>query len=73
MTTAYLADETIVIVAVAKHTEGENPAESLAEIFPGLSAMGRRRSEQPPCCEDPQGPPTMSPELERILVDIFGV
>lgn len=73
MTTAYWADESIVIVALAKHTEGEEPAATLAEIFPGLSAKGRRRSEQPPCCENPTAPPTMSPELERILFDVFDV
>ncbi len=73
MTTAYRADGSIVIVALTKHTENEEPAATLAEIFPGLSAKGRRRSEQPPCCENPTAPPTMSPELERILFDVFDV
>ena len=58
---------------LAKHTENDEPAATLAEIFPGLSAKGRRRSEQPPCCENPTAPPTMSPELERILFDVFDV
>jgi hypothetical protein len=72
MTTAYRTDGSIVIVALAKHAEDEDPAATLSEIFPGLSARGRRRSEQPLCCEDPAAPPTMSPELERILFEVFG-
>ncbi len=73
MTTAYRADGSIVIVALARHSENEEPAATLAEIFPGLSARGRRRSEQPTCCENPTAPPTMSAELERILFDVFDV
>ncbi len=73
MTTAYPADGSVVIVALAEHTAHEEPAATLAEIFPGLSAKGRRGSEQPPCCDDPTAPPAMSPELERILAGVFGV
>jgi hypothetical protein len=73
MTTVYRPDGSIVIVSVARHTESENPTAVLAEIFPGLSAAGRRRSEQPPCCEDPTAPPTLSRELDALLFDLFGV
>lgn len=53
MTTVYRPDATIVIVLVARHTTRESPAVVLADVFPGLSATGRRRSDQPPCCDDP--------------------
>lgn len=72
MVTVYRPDGSIVIVAVARHTERHNPVATLAEILPGLSATGRRRSEQPPCCDDPQEPPTVGPELEAILFDLLG-
>jgi hypothetical protein len=58
-------DESIVIVSVARHTDRENPNATLAEIFPGLSAVGRRRSDQPPCCDDPQTPPALSAEADN--------
>lgn len=73
MTTVYRSDSSIVVVSVARHTESDSPAAVLAEIFPGLSAAGRRRSEQPPCCEDPTAPPTLSHELDALLFDMFGV
>jgi hypothetical protein len=75
MTTVYRPppDADIVIVLVARHTDSENPNATLADVFPGLSAVGRRRSEQPPCCDDPTAPPTVSPELGPILFDLFGV
>lgn len=73
MTTIYRPppDGGVVIISVARHTERENPNAALAEIFPGLSAEGRRRSEQPPCCDDPQTPPTLSAELDSILFELF--
>lgn len=75
MTTVYRPppDSAVVIVSVARHTRLENPSASLAEIFPGLSAVGRRRSDQPPCCEDPQVPPALSADVESILLDLFGI
>ena len=72
MTAVFLSDTRIVVISVARHTERENPSTVLANVFPGLSVVGRRRSDQPPCCEDPQTPPTLSPELEAILFDLFG-
>lgn len=73
LTTVYRPDGSIVIVSLAPHTESQNPNATLAEVFPGLSARGRRRSDQPPCCDDAQAPPTLSAELEVRLADIFGV
>jgi len=73
MTTIYRPppDDGVAIIAVARHTDRENPNAALAEIFPGLSAEGRRRSEQPPCCDDPQTPPALSAELDSILFELF--
>jgi hypothetical protein len=69
MITAYLSDGSIAIVAVARHTESDSPSARLAESFPGLAPKGRRRVDQPPCCEDPASPPTLSPELESVLFE----
>jgi hypothetical protein len=73
MTTVYRQDGSIVIVSVAKPTNDENPAATLAEIFPGLSAVGRGRSDQPACCHEATAPPTLGPELEALRFDLFGV
>lgn len=73
LTTVYRLDGSIVIVSLAQHTESQNPNATLAELFPGLSARGRRRSDQPPCCAAAQAPPVLSAELETRLADIFGV
>lgn len=75
MTTVYRPppDGSIVIVSVARHTDRDSPSALLAEIFPGLSAAGRRRSDQPPCCHDPQTPPILSAELDGILVRLFSL
>jgi hypothetical protein len=72
-TTVYRPDATIVIIAVAKHTETGNPSTTLAEIFPGLSGVGRRRSDQPPCCEEPTDPPALPAEVDELLFALFGV
>jgi hypothetical protein len=73
MTTVYRPDERIVIVSLAKHIPGVNPNALLAEIFPGLSATGRRRSQQPPCCDEPTAPPTLSEPLNARLSELFGL
>lgn len=70
MTTAY-SDSTVVILHVGRHTDSEDPSADLAAFFPGLSATGRRRSDQPPCCDDPDLPP-MSDEVQRVLFEQFG-
>jgi len=72
MVTAYRQDSSIFVVAVERHLE-ESVAAALAETFPGLSATGRRRSEQPPCCEDAAAPPTLSEEVEAQLTPFYGL
>lgn len=72
MTTVYREDGSIVIVSVARHTAAESPSATLAEIFPGLSSTGRRRSAQPACCDDPQAPPVLSAELDAMLSELLG-
>jgi hypothetical protein len=67
MITAYLDDGRIVIVAVDRHTLGNNPAASLAEVLPGLAVVGRRRQDKPPCCEKAASPPPMNDELRNML------
>ena len=32
----------------------------LAEVLPGLSTVGRRRSAKPPCCDEAADPPAMN-------------
>jgi hypothetical protein len=64
---------TVVIVSVAKHTAQSNPHELLAEVFPGISATGRRRSAKPPCCEDSGAPPEMSDDARGALGAVFGL
>lgn len=72
MITVYRQDESILIIAVRRHAE-ENVAAVLADSFPGLSPTGRRRSAQPPCCEDAAVPPTLSDTLEARVIDLYGV
>jgi hypothetical protein len=59
---------TIVVFAVTRHTGSSNPKKAIAEILPEVSAIGVRRSEQPPCCEDFDDPP---PPLEQDKVDLI--
>lgn len=70
MFTAYLDNRRIVIIAIDRHTPGNNPATSLAEVLPGLAVVGRRRQDKPPCCDDAASPPPMNDEL-RNLLDMF--
>lgn len=65
--TAFLDDNRIVIAALDKHDRSHNPAADLAEALPGLTTVGRRRSDKSPCCEDPSRPPAMNEELEELL------
>lgn len=73
MITVYRGDRSIVILAVDRHTETESPSATLAKSFPGLAVTGRRRSDQPPCCEGPDAPPVLGPDLEALLSDLFGI
>jgi hypothetical protein len=71
MYTAYPDDKRVVIVAVDEHLPKHNPTAELADALPGLSTVGRRRQDKPPCCEDPASPPTMNDELRELLEDIL--
>lgn len=65
--------DTVVIISVAEHTTDGNPHEVLAQVFPRLSATGRRRSAKPPCCDNSGEPPAMSDEARAVLEDVFGL
>jgi hypothetical protein len=67
MFTAFPDDERIVIVALDKHDRKHNPVADLAEVLPGLATIGRRRSDKPPCCEEPSEPPAMNDGLRTLL------
>ncbi len=68
MFSAYPDGGRIVIVALDEHVRDHNPvADELAEELPGLSTVGRRRSDKPPCCSEPSSPPPMTEELKRLL------
>lgn len=67
MFTSFPDEKRIVIVALDKHDRKQNPAAVLAEVLPGLATVGRRRSDKPPCCEDPTEPPTLNEELRELL------
>ena len=67
MFTSYPDEKRIVIVALDEHKRDRNPAADLAEVLPGLSTVGRRRSAKPPCCEEAADPPAMNEELGELL------
>jgi hypothetical protein len=67
MFTAYPGAQRIVIVALDEHERDRNSAADLAEVLPGLSTVGRRRSAKPPCCEEAADPPAMNEELRELL------
>jgi hypothetical protein len=70
MFTAYPDEERIVIVALDEHERGHNPATELAQVLPGLASVGRRRSDKPPCCEEPDEPPAMNQDLRDLVATI---
>jgi hypothetical protein len=72
MVTGHRQDGSILIVAVERHV-GATVEARLGETFPGLSPTGRRRSEQPPCCEDAAAPPVLSDDLEARLPSFYGL
>jgi hypothetical protein len=67
MYTSYPDAQTVVIVAVDRHTKSHDPAVELAETFRGLSTVGRRSRDKPPCCEVPAAPPALIDELRQWL------
>jgi hypothetical protein len=70
---AFPETKTVVIVSISEHTDQNDPHAILAEVFPGLSATGRRRSGKPRCCEQADQPPVIGEELRGELARLFGV
>jgi hypothetical protein len=60
-----------VIVALDDHERERNPAADLAEVLPGLSTVGRRRSVKPPCCDEAADPPAINEELRELLAALI--
>lgn len=60
--------KTIVVFAIMEHTESLNPKRAIAEALPEVSAIGVKRSEQPPCCEDFADSP---PPIDQAKVDLI--
>lgn len=73
MFTVYPDASRVVIIELDRHTKESAPVQNLASVFPGLSPTGRRRSDQPPCCEDPADPPEVSDELRGVIDELFGL
>ncbi len=59
----------IVVSWVGQHTEDENVHADGARDIPGLSAIGRARDAQPPCCDDMEEPPA-DPDLVELVNQI---
>lgn len=68
--TAYLDDGRIAIVAIDRYGDDHNPAVALTDLLPGLSKVGRRSKDKPPCCEHPDDPPAMNDELREFLAAV---
>jgi hypothetical protein len=60
--------KTIVVFAIMEHTKSSNPKKAIAEVLPEVSALGVKRSERPPCCEDFDDPP---PPLDQAKIDLI--
>lgn len=71
LVTAYPADGSVVLIGLGPHEGEESAAADLAELLPDVSATGRKRSAQPPCCDDLGDPPELSEEQETLLGDVF--
>lgn len=72
MHTLFAKDRSVIVISLARHNKGHNPHQVLAEIFPVLSPVGRRKRAKPPCCDDPESPPVMPTTLSEQLASVFG-
>jgi hypothetical protein len=72
MHTLFAKDRSVIVISLATHDKSQNPHEVLADIFPGLSPVGRRRRAKPPCCDDPESPPDIPAALSEDLAGMFG-
>lgn len=71
MHTLFAKDHSFIVISLARHSKGYNPHQILAEVFPGLSPIGRRKRVKPRCCDDPESPPVMPATLSE-LACMFG-
>ncbi len=67
MFTVYASDGDIWITHVDQHNASSNPHAEIAERFPALASIGRRRADKPPCCLDPLDPPVVSDKTRVFL------
>jgi hypothetical protein len=72
MHTLFAKDHSVIVISLARHDKGHNPHQVLAEVFPGLSPVGRRKRAKPPCCDDSDSPPAMPATLGERLAGMFG-
>lgn len=68
----FAKDHGVIVISLARHDKSESPHQVLADIFPGLSRVGRRKRAKPPCCDDPESPPVMPATLSEQLAGMFG-
>ena len=72
MHTLFAKDHSVIVISLARHDKGHNPHRVIADVFPDLSSVGRRKRAKPPCCDDPESPPVMSAALIEQLAGMFG-
>ncbi len=56
----------IVVAWVGQHSDEENPHIDGAVDIPELADIGRRRKDQPPCCDEPDKAPIDQKLVDRI-------
>lgn len=62
-------DGDIFVIGLGEHDGDSGPVQQLADIVPTVSAIGRRRQEQPKCCSAPAAPPELG-DFERELLGL---
>jgi hypothetical protein len=72
MHTLFANDGSVIVISLATHDRRQNPHQILAEIFPELSSVGRRKRTKPPCCDDPERPPVMPVTVSEQLARLAG-
>ena len=68
----FAKDHSVIVISLARHDKSQNPHQVLADIFLGLSAVGRRKRAKPPCCDDSESPPVMPATLSERLAGMLG-
>lgn len=72
MHTLFAKDRSVIVISLARHDKGHSPHRVLADVFPSLSLVGRRKRAKPPCCDDSESPPVMPATLSEQLAGMFG-